>query len=440
MNNILINSNKISHLTKLEQLRRTAQEKAYHLLDTAKNYNNWEDGFPEIQFVTAESLTGGMIHSILVDIPSSGALKYGTFGVYDTLAKRISLGVTVDDLYTHVCAQEMAVGALNNSTATVAISVTGNALPYPDNIAHLGEVFIGVAFYYKDINITEDYNNPRIAYSTKVINACDIDKIASQCRKWYSQVQTRGRAMVTNEKYEHLPWSKLPLASFVSQAIRLRTTALALEFCNETLNYFINNSKNAEDEFYNKKIYRPTIIKDIIRKSQQNIIPTSILTPKIFKNRTVRVAQKNIECIHPILSNEKDNKLVGRCNEDNPKIYKTPNLDDTFNSIFGRQFLGNQKSKQRNNIKTKVIYDSEHPNLHLSPSKKDHEKIPYYISPSLNEFAIPIVNKRARSYSAKNKTRRTPTLRRRGRSVSARNLTRRSPSIRNQLLRSASVK
>ena len=37
----MINSNKISYLTKLEQLRRTAQEKAYNLLDTAKNYNNW---------------------------------------------------------------------------------------------------------------------------------------------------------------------------------------------------------------------------------------------------------------------------------------------------------------------------------------------------------------------------------------------------------------
>ena len=54
-----------------------------------------------------------------------GWCKYGCFGVYDTDAKRVFNSVKVDDVYTHTCAKEMAVGLLKNSNATLAISVTG---------------------------------------------------------------------------------------------------------------------------------------------------------------------------------------------------------------------------------------------------------------------------------------------------------------------------
>ena len=84
--------------------------------------------------------------STIVDIPWCGWAKYGYTGVYDTDAKRVFNGVGVDDVYTQRCAKEMAVGLLKNSNATIALAVTGNAMPDPDKVQKLGEVFIGVAW------------------------------------------------------------------------------------------------------------------------------------------------------------------------------------------------------------------------------------------------------------------------------------------------------
>ena len=63
-----------------------------------------------IQIATSESLTGGLIMSTLVDIPFGGQHKYGSTVVYDTNAKRVLNNVTVEDVYTHRCAMEMAIG------------------------------------------------------------------------------------------------------------------------------------------------------------------------------------------------------------------------------------------------------------------------------------------------------------------------------------------
>lgn len=93
------------------------------------------------QVVTAESLTGGLIFSTLANIPYGGGHKYGAFSVYDTDAKRIFLGVKAPDVYTRQCAAEMAAGALRHSNASMAIAVTGNAMPdqsNPTDIPRLG--------------------------------------------------------------------------------------------------------------------------------------------------------------------------------------------------------------------------------------------------------------------------------------------------------------
>ncbi len=121
--------------------------------------------------MTAESLTAGLIFSTLVDIPFGGKHKYGCFGVYDTDAKRVFLGVEVEDVYTHKCAKEMAVSALKNSNASIAISVTGNAkagtkassATLDAKLDKLGEVFIGIAGY-------SDENKIKVA--TNVYNFC----------------------------------------------------------------------------------------------------------------------------------------------------------------------------------------------------------------------------------------------------------------------------
>ena len=131
-----------------------------------------------LQIATSESLTAGLIMSSLVKLPVAGWAKYGCFGVYDTDAKRVFNSVTVDDVYTHMCAKEMAIGMLKNSTATFAISVTGNAMPYFDNLNKLGEVFIGIASYGE---------NDTILYTTKSINSCldnEQSDFGKKCKLW----------------------------------------------------------------------------------------------------------------------------------------------------------------------------------------------------------------------------------------------------------------
>ena len=156
-----------------------AHKAAYNLLQFLGNlYRKSGETF---QVATSESLTGGLIFSTLVDIPFGGAHKYGGFAVYDTDAKRVFNGVTVDDVYTHKCATEMAVGVLNNSHASIAIAVTGNAMPYQNNeedMKKLGEVFIGLACY------VNENNTLRMKVRTIAINACYTSH-TRMCSLWY---------------------------------------------------------------------------------------------------------------------------------------------------------------------------------------------------------------------------------------------------------------
>ena len=144
----------------------------YNLLKTL-NENPFPDEFganpTKLQIITSESLTAGLIFSILVNIPIGGPMKYGSFSVYDTDAKRIFDGVEVEDVYTHKCAAQMAVGNLQNSNATFSIAVTGNAMPDQrdsDKMRQLGEVFIGVASY------VNDGGRIKIKVETSVHNLC----------------------------------------------------------------------------------------------------------------------------------------------------------------------------------------------------------------------------------------------------------------------------
>jgi nicotinamide mononucleotide (NMN) deamidase PncC len=196
----------------LDQLKTMAHKAAYDVLvelNTRATRDLW------LQIATTESLTAGLIMSTLVDIPWGGYLKYGCFGVYDTDAKRVFNGVRVDDVYTHLCAKEMAVGVLKNSNASIAVAVTGNAMPLNDHAKMLGEVFIGVAGYN---------DKGEIIYLTKSINACiesDIDEFKSTCKTWYSTI-------VTDKKY-----NSRTATALVSQEIRNYTTYKALTTCLE---------------------------------------------------------------------------------------------------------------------------------------------------------------------------------------------------------------
>lgn len=99
----------------------------------------------------AESITGGMISSSIVDVPgSSGWFKYG-FVTYSDEAKHNVLGVNCELLkresaVSENVAAEMAIGALKRSGADYAIAVTGLAGPGLDELGRApGLVYIGVA-------------------------------------------------------------------------------------------------------------------------------------------------------------------------------------------------------------------------------------------------------------------------------------------------------
>jgi nicotinamide-nucleotide amidase len=87
-----------------------------------------------LKIVTAESCTGGLVAAILTSIGGSSDVVDCGFVTYSNESKQKLLGVPADILETHgavsrECAMAMAAGALDHSSAKIAVSVTGIAGP-----------------------------------------------------------------------------------------------------------------------------------------------------------------------------------------------------------------------------------------------------------------------------------------------------------------------
>jgi nicotinamide-nucleotide amidase len=87
-----------------------------------------------LKVATAESCTGGLLASLLTDIEGGGHGFDRGFVTYDLRAKEELLGLTPEmvernDAVTSAVARAMAEGALQNSNADIALSVTGFAGP-----------------------------------------------------------------------------------------------------------------------------------------------------------------------------------------------------------------------------------------------------------------------------------------------------------------------
>lgn len=100
--------------------------------------------------VTAESCTGGMIAATITNSAGSSRVFERGFVTYSNNAKNEMLSVpySVIDKYGAVseqCAKKMVLGALSNSKADIAVSVTGIAGPNGGTDEKpVGLVYIGV--------------------------------------------------------------------------------------------------------------------------------------------------------------------------------------------------------------------------------------------------------------------------------------------------------
>jgi nicotinamide-nucleotide amidase len=88
----------------------------------------------KLRIATAESCTGGMIGTLLTEIPGSSAVFDRGFIVYTNRSKQDLLNVPGDLIadmgeVSEAVARMMAEGAVENSNAQLAIAVTGIAGP-----------------------------------------------------------------------------------------------------------------------------------------------------------------------------------------------------------------------------------------------------------------------------------------------------------------------
>ena len=88
----------------------------------------------ELMVATAESCTGGLVSAAFTDIGGSSAWFERGFVTYSNHAKTEMLGIAADLIETHGAVSEdvaraMAEGALLESRAQVALSITGVAGP-----------------------------------------------------------------------------------------------------------------------------------------------------------------------------------------------------------------------------------------------------------------------------------------------------------------------
>lgn len=97
----------------------------------------------------AESLTGGMVVSALVDVPGASAVVRGAVVAYATEVKQGVLGVDSRLLATRGAvdpdvARQMAHGVREALGADVGVSTTGVAGPEPQDGQSVGTVFVAV--------------------------------------------------------------------------------------------------------------------------------------------------------------------------------------------------------------------------------------------------------------------------------------------------------
>ncbi|WP_312166008.1 CinA family protein [Phenylobacterium sp.] len=104
----------------------------------------------ELKLATAESCTGGLIASLLTDVPGRSHVFERAFVTYSNAAKQQLLGIRGETLRDHgpvseEAVRQMAMGALANSGADIVLAVTGWCEAGPDPGQQAGLVWFAVA-------------------------------------------------------------------------------------------------------------------------------------------------------------------------------------------------------------------------------------------------------------------------------------------------------
>jgi nicotinamide-nucleotide amidase len=118
----------------------------------------------KLMLATAESCTGGLIAGLLTEIPGSSDVVERGFVTYSNAAKTEQLGVPADVIATHGAVSEpvaraMAEGALAQSRADLAVSVTGVAGPgggtptKPVGLVHLAVARRGGSTVHQELRL-----------------------------------------------------------------------------------------------------------------------------------------------------------------------------------------------------------------------------------------------------------------------------------------------
>lgn len=137
-----------------------------------------------LTLVTAESCTGGLVSAALTALPGSSDWYLGGMITYSNASKRELLGVNSASLERHgavsaVVALEMACGARERFSATVAVSVTGIAGPGGAVEGKpVGRVWIGVATPYGSGATRHTFPGDRSEVRSAAVRAALLSVIA----------------------------------------------------------------------------------------------------------------------------------------------------------------------------------------------------------------------------------------------------------------------
>ena len=138
---------------RISSMRITGEEAAAAVSDTVARvkefageylYSEEDKSYPQVivelltkeglMLAAAESCTGGLFAGAITSVPGASEVFERGFVTYSNEAKMEILGVSIETLekngaVSEPCAREMALGALKNSQADIAIAITGIAGP-----------------------------------------------------------------------------------------------------------------------------------------------------------------------------------------------------------------------------------------------------------------------------------------------------------------------